>query len=75
MADQTGEALSAPDEPENDDVTERSEHSNREDLNFTAWSDILEESLKVSCKIEGHFISSVVCCNCNTNIGEIRCSD
>ena len=75
MADQTGEALSAPDEPENDDVTERSEHSIREDLNFTAWSDILEESLKVSCEIEGHFMSSLVCCNCKTNVGEIRCLD
>ena len=40
MADQTGEALSAPDEPENDDVTERTKHSIREDLNFTAWSAI-----------------------------------
>jgi hypothetical protein len=60
---------------ENEDLTEGSQYRSRKEKCFTAWSSIIRKSLTISCKIEGHFMSSVVCCACNKNVGEIRCLD
>ena len=66
--------LRMDDQIEND-FSETSGYSYRTDKCFTAWSNIIGKSVEISCEIEGNLMSSVVCCACTENVGEIRCLD
>ena len=80
VANRKGEVVSVKvqvdDENEQIDSTaESSKYSNRKEKDFVAWSEIIRESLTISCEIEGHLMSSGVCCTCKKNVGDVRCLD
>ena len=76
VANRKGEVVSVKvqvdDENEQIDSTAKSsKYSNRKEKDFAAWSEIIRESLTISCEIEGHLMSSAVCCTCKKNVGDV----